>query len=137
MSKVILGLIAGIVFGALDVGLMLPMSFPDKTTALLGAFASRFAIGFVIGCVQLPSWPGWLVGSLSAGTRPTLQSGSTGTDVKRLQRALIAARGQTLAIDGDFGPASTTAVKAYQTAQGLTSDGIVGGLTWAAMQSGK
>lgn len=35
MSKIVLGLIAGIVFGALDVGLMLPMSFPDKTTACL------------------------------------------------------------------------------------------------------
>src|SRR5947199_9378295 len=65
MSKVMLGLFAGIVFGALDVGLMLPMSFPDKTTALLGAFTSRFAIGFVIGCGQLPSWPGWVVGVLS------------------------------------------------------------------------
>jgi hypothetical protein len=64
MSKIVLGLIAGLVFGALDVALMLPMSFPDKTTALLGAFTSRFAIGFVIGCVQLPSWPGWLVGLL-------------------------------------------------------------------------
>ena len=58
MSKVILGLIAGLVFGALDVALMLPMPFPDKKTALVGAFTSRFAIGFVIGCVQLPSWPG-------------------------------------------------------------------------------
>ncbi|PYK32427.1 MAG: hypothetical protein DME58_05900 [Verrucomicrobia bacterium] len=64
MSKVILGLIAGIVFGALDVGLMLPMSFPNKTSALLGAFTSRFAIGFVIGCVRLPGWPGSLVGLL-------------------------------------------------------------------------
>jgi hypothetical protein len=64
MSKILLGLIAGLVFGALDVGLMLPMSFPDKTTAFLGAFTSRFVIGFVIGCVQLPSWPGWLVGLL-------------------------------------------------------------------------
>src|ERR1700675_1156432 len=64
MSKIILGLISGLVFGALDVGLMLPMSFPDKTAALLGAFTSRFAIGFVIGCVQLPSWPGWFVGFL-------------------------------------------------------------------------
>ena len=53
-----------IMCGALDVGLMLLISFPDKTTALLGAFASRFAIGFVIGCVQLPSWPGWVVGLL-------------------------------------------------------------------------
>jgi hypothetical protein len=64
MSKVILGLIAGVVFGALDVALMLPMSFPDKKTALLAAFTSRFAIGFVIGSVQLPSWPGWMVGLL-------------------------------------------------------------------------
>jgi hypothetical protein len=64
VSKVILGLISGVIFGALDVGLMLPMSFPDKRTALLGAFTSRFAIGFVIGCVQLPSWPGWAVGLL-------------------------------------------------------------------------
>jgi len=62
MSKVLLGAICGIIFGALDVGLMLPMSFPDKTTALLGAFTSRFAIGFVIGCVHLPGWPGWLIG---------------------------------------------------------------------------
>ena len=64
MSKLLLGLISGVIFGALDVALMLPMSFPDKTTALLGAFTSRFAIGFVIGCVQLPSWPGWAVGLL-------------------------------------------------------------------------
>ena len=61
MSKLVLGLIAGVVFGALDVALMLPMSFPDRTAALLGAFTSRFAIGFVIGCVQLP-WTGWIVG---------------------------------------------------------------------------
>jgi hypothetical protein len=58
-----LGLIAGVVFGALDVALMLPMAFPNKAQALIGAFASRFAIGFVIGCVQLP-WPGWLIGLL-------------------------------------------------------------------------
>jgi len=30
-------------------------------TALLAAFADRFAIGLVIGCVQLPG-PGWAVG---------------------------------------------------------------------------
>jgi hypothetical protein len=64
MSKIILGVICGLAFGAVDVGLMLPMSFSGKTTALLGAFTSRFAIGFVIGCVQLPSWPGWAIGLL-------------------------------------------------------------------------
>jgi hypothetical protein len=33
---------------------MLPMSFADKPTALAAAFASRFAIGFLIPLVALP-----------------------------------------------------------------------------------
>ena len=61
MSRLAVGLLCGLIFGALDVALMLPMSFPDKRTALLAAFCSRFAIGFVIPLVQLP-WPGWLIG---------------------------------------------------------------------------
>lgn len=61
MSRFVLGLVCGLIFGAVDVALMLPMSFPDKRTALLAAFASRFGIGFVIPLVQL-QWPGWLVG---------------------------------------------------------------------------
>jgi hypothetical protein len=50
-----------LIFGAITVGLMARMPFPDKKAALGAAFVERFAIGFVIGCVQL-SWPGWLVG---------------------------------------------------------------------------
>ncbi len=61
MSNLEWGAIAGLIFGAASVGMMLPMSFPDKRSALLGAFADRFAIGLVIGCVQLP-WPGWAIG---------------------------------------------------------------------------
>jgi hypothetical protein len=60
------GIIAGIIFGAVSVGMMLPMSFPDKRAALLAAFINRFAIGLVIGCVTLPGWPGWLVGLVFA-----------------------------------------------------------------------
>jgi len=63
MSHQLLGVIAGLIFGAVTVGLMVPMAFPDRRTALGAAFVERFAIGFVIGCVQLP-WPGWLVGLL-------------------------------------------------------------------------
>jgi hypothetical protein len=55
------GLLSGLIFGLVTVALMLPMPFPDKTIALLAAFISRFGIGLVIGCVQLP-WPGWIVG---------------------------------------------------------------------------
>jgi hypothetical protein len=55
------GVISGLIFGAIVVATMLPMQFPDKKIALLAAFISRFGLGVVIGCVQLP-WPGWLVG---------------------------------------------------------------------------
>jgi hypothetical protein len=41
---------------------MLPLQFPDKRAALTAAFIDRFAIGFVIGVVDL-SWPRWAVGA--------------------------------------------------------------------------
>ena len=63
MSHQLLGVIAGLIFGALTVGLMARMTFPDKKAALSAAFVERFAIGVVIGCAQL-AWPGWLVGLL-------------------------------------------------------------------------
>lgn len=61
MASLTGGAISGLIFGAVVVGMMLPMQFPDKATALLAAFIARFGLGLVIGCVQLP-WPGWLIG---------------------------------------------------------------------------
>jgi hypothetical protein len=61
MSRVTLGVICGLVFGGVDIGIMLPMSFPDKRAAIMAAFIARFAIGFVIGAARLP-WPGWASG---------------------------------------------------------------------------
>jgi putative chitinase len=50
----------------------------------------------------------------------TLRVGSKVEDVKRVQKAL------GIAADGDFGPGTERAVKAWQAANGLTADGIVG-----------
>jgi hypothetical protein len=44
MGKLTGAVISGLIFGAVAVALMWPMQFPDKRTALLGAFASRFAL---------------------------------------------------------------------------------------------
>ena len=66
MSNLMSGVISGLIFGAVSVGMMIPMSFPDKRVALLAAFINRFGIGLVIGCVTLPGWPGWAVGLLFA-----------------------------------------------------------------------
>lgn len=61
MKKIKLGFIFGLVFGFLDVLLMVPLDMPDKTIAMAGAFFSRFAIGFLIPNTDL-SVPSWLKG---------------------------------------------------------------------------
>ena len=61
MPRLMLGLVCGLVYGALSAASMIPLEFPDKRAALLGAFINRFSIGFVIGAVRL-DWPSWLVG---------------------------------------------------------------------------
>jgi hypothetical protein len=58
-----LGVLLGLGAGILDVLLMLPMVFPEKVTALTGAFFSRFAIGFLAANIALP-WPAALSGAL-------------------------------------------------------------------------
>jgi putative chitinase len=56
-----------------------------------------------------------------------LKVGSTGEDVVKLQKKL--------GVDpvGTFGPKTETAVKAWQQANGLTADGLVGDATWKKM----
>jgi putative chitinase len=56
-----------------------------------------------------------------------LKVGSKGDDVKKLQAKL------GTAADGAFGPGTEKLVKEWQTANGLTADGIVGDATWAKM----
>lgn len=63
---------------------------------------------------------------------PDLSQGAVGDAVKALQLALNA-HGAKLVVDGDFGPATTAAVKAFQASTGLVRDGIVGPRTWSAL----
>jgi peptidoglycan hydrolase-like protein with peptidoglycan-binding domain len=65
---------------------------------------------------------------------PTLRSGSTGQDVRRLQRLLVELKILSFDhIDGTFGSATETAVKDFQSGNGLTADGIVGPQTWSKL----
>ncbi|MFC8681558.1 peptidoglycan-binding protein [Microbacterium ureisolvens] len=43
---------------------------------------------------------------------------------------LLNARGHAVVVDGLYGPATAAAVSAFQTAQGVPADGIVGPVTW-------
>jgi peptidoglycan hydrolase-like protein with peptidoglycan-binding domain len=66
----------------------------------------------------------------------TIQEGSTGDDVRLAQYLLV--RDLILVdntqIDGVFGPKTKTAVVEFQQGAHLTADGIVGPLTWAALE---
>ncbi|MBL8058572.1 MAG: peptidoglycan-binding protein, partial [Anaerolineales bacterium] len=71
------------------------------------------------------------------GARPTARRGHSGEHVGVLQQKLNAARAVTpaLVVDAQFGPLTNDAVIAYQTSKGLGRDGVVGPLTWAALDA--
>ncbi|MDP9053091.1 MAG: peptidoglycan-binding protein [Acidobacteriota bacterium] len=56
----------------------------------------------------------------------TMLPGNSGDDVKALQQALTLKGVYKGAVDGSFGPATQTAVKAFQITAGLSADGVAG-----------
>jgi hypothetical protein len=64
----------------------------------------------------------------------TLKFGSTGSQVKALQQALISLGFLTGTADGDYGQATQLAVQKFQTAKNLGADGIAGPQTLQALQ---
>jgi Putative peptidoglycan binding domain len=90
---------------------------------------------------QQASGSGWGALSVGAGNlsgvsptdaTPILKLGSVGDLVVWAQEHLATA-GSTIPIDGDYGQTTQSAVESFQTAQGLTADGIVGPETWSAL----
>jgi hypothetical protein len=74
--------------------------------------------------------------------RPTLavvHRGSTGDDVKRLQRLLNVrlVPSPVLKVDGRFGNATYAATRVFQAGRTLKVDGIVGPATWAHLLAGQ
>ncbi|WP_405095325.1 peptidoglycan DD-metalloendopeptidase family protein [Micromonospora sp. NBC_01412] len=61
-----------------------------------------------------------------------LEEGKSGDLVRGLQTALNA-RGASLLVDGGFGSVTTTAVRSFQSRNGLVADGLVGPVTWSVL----
>jgi len=64
----------------------------------------------------------------------TVRQGDSGEAVRAVQSQLQA-RGYGTAVDGAFGPGTDSAVRSFQSSQGLTADGVVGPNTWLALVS--
>jgi Putative peptidoglycan binding domain len=105
-------------------GLTVDGDFGPATEAAVRSFQSANSLG-VDGVVGSQTWPKLIV---------TVRQGSTGNAVRAVQSQL-AAHGIGTAVDGNFGPATNTSVRSFQSARGLTMDGVVGPDTWQALVS--
>ncbi len=78
--------------------------------------------------------------SISSGERyvseapawPVVKKGDNSLNTKAIQY-FLKYRGYSVAIDGVFGTDTESAVKSFQSANGLTADGIVGQATWSKL----
>ena len=110
--------------------------FGAKTYAAVTAFQKANSLG-VDGIVGKLTWAKLYdatpVNVTPVTTQPMLRTGSRGDAVRKLQE-LLNAKGYTCgSVDGIFGSKTYAAVLAFQKANGLGADGIVGSLTWAKL----
>ncbi len=63
---------------------------------------------------------------------PIEKEGSTGEAVRTVQY-MLRAHGQSLSVDGIFGPRTEAAVRTFQQTHHLVVDGVVGNSTWVAL----
>jgi hypothetical protein len=63
----------------------------------------------------------------------SMSEGDDGEAVATLQDALVRCNGQSIAVDGEYGPATTQAVASVQARNGITADGMYGPATMRAM----
>ena len=74
---------------------------------------------------------------LSAGATPTITVGSSGEDVRRVQRALNAAsKKYAVPVTGSYDAATQAAVRTWQAKNAIPENGVVGAASWAALQVG-
>lgn len=130
-----------------------------SSAALTRSIADRYGIPkdrtHIVGHVEVPGndhtdpGPHWdwdrymeLVGGSSDGSvqlgfasYSTVRTGSTGAQVKAAQWLLNDQGFEAGAVDGEFGSGTASAVRSFQSARGLSVDGVVGARTWTGLLS--
>ena len=98
----------------------------------------RRDVGALMGKVVVPDTPDPVIPtqpSKPSNPYPTLRVGTHSSAVKTAQQRLIAHDYSvgSAGADGWFGESTLKAVKKFQSAKGLTVDGIIGSATWTAL----
>lgn len=120
-------------------GIAVDGSFGPATRTKVLAFqrSKGLAVDGYVGpatWAALGGFPGSGGGSEGSDTTPTpadptLKYGATGAKVQELQRLL------KISVDGSFGPATRTAVRTYQSNNGLPVTGVVDSATWTKLRA--
>jgi peptidoglycan hydrolase-like protein with peptidoglycan-binding domain len=105
----------------------------DPNGTVVNPFEALRAAEFGLEVVCTPGGTADFADLLS--TNRLLQDGDRGEDVAALQRFLAAAGHDPGPVDGVFGPLTEAGVRAFQTAEGVIVDGIVGPQTLFAVAS--
>lgn len=108
--------------------------FGPATEKEVKAFQTKFGIA-ADGIAAHTTWSGIYarVYISSRKSMPILRRGSIGEAVQLLQSQINLIATQKLVVDGEFGPATETAIKAIQKSKKLVVDGVVGPQTWVAL----
>jgi len=104
-------------------------STPIDTNAFKGTQAALGALFKGTGTPAPTPNPVYLIGPYPG---VVLKLGSVGNNVAKIQKKLNL-NGYPLVADGAFGTKTDAAVRLFQSRHGLTVDGLVGPLTWAAI----
>jgi peptidoglycan hydrolase-like protein with peptidoglycan-binding domain len=106
--------------------------YDPATVRSVRAYQSRHGLR-PTGVVDRGTW----TSLLARGSTPFLRKGASGESVRRLQRALaVALPGSGVTVDGDFGPATSRAVRRYRAWLGLPDDDRVTERVWSALVRG-
>ncbi len=104
-----------------------------KKGLMIGAMALVLAGSAAAGTIALAASQEPAAIELTAAPAAVLRQGSSGGEVKEVQRRLKNWGYYTGAVDGIFGAGTKKAVIRFQQKNGLTADGIVGKATYKAL----
>ncbi|HEV7702142.1 MAG TPA: peptidoglycan-binding domain-containing protein [Candidatus Paceibacterota bacterium] len=104
-----------------------------KVGGLVVALAMMVAVGSASAATTTTTSTTTTVVASAYTYSGVMKAGSKGPGVSTLQAALNSVQTMQIVVDGSFGPATKSAVMAFQASHGLVADGVVGPMTGAKL----
>jgi hypothetical protein len=122
--------IAAFGLAAVSVGIMSAVVVGAPASASLATCYTTTGLDTsAYGPVSVPS-----AGSTADSTSCAMSLNANSSAVSRLQQTLNKCNGQSISEDGQFGPATKSALQAAQRLRGVTGDGVYGPVTRDALR---